>query len=259
MGDRRVAEACREAKYDLQESQYGFPYHHLPTLTKDGAFSRHRVMQWGFEYLCYLEHAREIVNELAPTSILEIGCGDGRFIGMLGELGARRVGVDLSARAISFAKAFFPDVEFFAHSAADLEETFNLVAAIEVLEHIPDEQVSPFLRTLGNLISPGGFALLSVPTKVNRLNPKHYRHYDISLLETQLRESGAPLTIVRADHVYRPSRMVSLYNRATVTSWYTVEISLLNRYVWWYVWTKLRHALPGNGAHIIAVINKIGP
>lgn len=65
-------------------------------------------------------------------------------------------------------------------------ETFDLVTLIEVLEHIPHDLCSQFLRCLGNLVNPGGALILTVPHKNQKMPRKHYRHFCTSELVTLL-------------------------------------------------------------------------
>ena len=67
--------------YDRQEKQYQFPYHHLPLVDNSGNFYGTRGGKWGYGYLCNLYHTSELVNAIKPGSLLDVGCGDGRFLG----------------------------------------------------------------------------------------------------------------------------------------------------------------------------------
>lgn len=242
-------------KFRLQDEQFRFPQHHVPHFV-GRHLSRSRVVSWAFSYLCYLTHIRELAVSLGPRSVLDVGCGEGRFLGMLPPSVERRVGVDLSARALRFARAFYPEIEFLGTDAAELDETFDLVVSIEVLEHVPDEQVAPFLRTLAERTRPDGHVIVCVPTTVMALQRKHYRHYDSHLFEEQLRASGAALSIASLEFVYARSRLVDLYTRVTVNRWWAIEVHWLNRVVWNHVWRHLRLSTEGRGQHMVALLRR---
>lgn len=243
-------------RHRIQEDLYSFPYHHIPHFDNEGVGVRYRTLHWGFEYLCYSRHIREIVQSLRPSSVLEVGCGDGCVIGMLDWGIDRRVGVDLSEQAIRFAKAFHPEVEFLSIDAQELKETFDVVLAIEVLEHIPNDQVNTLLKTLEKRTDKNGYVIISVPTNVVSVRKKHYRHYDLNLLQKQLEEAGAHLDIVSVEYVYKKSRLVKQYLKLTHNHHWLIELKALNRLMWTYVWKRLRKTDEKHGQHLIVVLRK---
>jgi len=240
----------------LQEGQYVFPYHHLAYLDDSGAPWRSRRLTWGFDYLCYMGHIQQLVETLRPESVLEVGCGDGRFIGALPSSIERRVGADISEVAIRFARAFHPSVEFHAVGASQLAGVFDAVVAIEVLEHIPDADVGAFLRTLAARTSKGGHTIISVPTTAVARNPKHYRHYDLETFGQELASSGAPLKLVRSESVCARSWLVRAYSMLTMNRFWSVDIRFINRAVWHYVWKRLRTTTKGRGMHLVALLSR---
>ncbi len=243
-------------RYKIQEDLYCLPYHHIPHFDNEDVGVRFRIIDWGFEYLCYTRHIREIVQSLSPSSVLEVGCGDGCVIGVL-DLGIdRRVGVDLSERAIRFAKAFHPEVEFLSIDAQELKETFDVVLAVAVLEHIPDDQINTFLRTLEKRTNRDGYVIISVPTTVFRVRKKHYRHYDLNLLQKQLEEAEVHLAIANVEYVYKKSLLVKQYCKFTHNHHGFIELRALNRLIWNYVWKRLRKTDENHGKHLVVVLKK---
>lgn len=163
MGTRDRQEVVnREA---LQEAQYMLPYHHLP-----------RLYHWPdkLEYECYMAFIEGIIADKRPRSLLDVGCGDGRLIRDLGF----GMGCDLSPRAIAWAQAM--GLNCVRMDARDVVGKYEMVTAIEVLEHIPPEQSREFTKLLA--LRSQRWVLLSVPTTNAKLNPKHYHHYDYALL-----------------------------------------------------------------------------
>jgi len=236
-------------KFAIQDGQYEFPYHHIPHF-RGGAPSTIRSLNWGLEYLCYLRLLAERVMELAPASVLDVGCGDGRLLGLLDA--PVRHGVDLSAAAIRFARAFHPDVTFEVIDDEAVDAEFDVVTSIETLEHIPDDGTEGFLRALAARARPDGHVLISVPTTVVALNAKHYRHYDLALLQQQVAASGAPLVLEREEYVYRHSRLLKALRRATVNRLWTVEIPAVQELAWRYVQRRVRSATAADGHHLVA-------
>jgi 2-polyprenyl-3-methyl-5-hydroxy-6-metoxy-1,4-benzoquinol methylase len=123
-----------------------------------------------------------LVNGMAPSSILDVGCGEGYVFEALIQAGvtAELFGIDLSEQAIADAKARLGDratlrVED-AHALSQSNERFDLVMMLEVLEHI--EAPERMLETLEQLSRK--HVLLSVPWEpffrgLNFLRGKHLR------------------------------------------------------------------------------------
>jgi 2-polyprenyl-3-methyl-5-hydroxy-6-metoxy-1,4-benzoquinol methylase len=112
-------------------------------------------------------HAKavELINRAQPSTILELGCGEGFVLSALLDAGVRAelTGVELSERAVGIARARLGDRVVIEHRDAreliDDGRRFDMVMMLEVLEHIPDPgQMLPILERLSN-----GWLLLSVP------------------------------------------------------------------------------------------------
>lgn len=171
--------------------EYEFPYHHLPWADRDGAMAFGRLWFVGYEYLLYLHEVVNTILALSPQKVLDFGCGDGRLSYELAKRGIPDiVGIDISERAIAFAKAFNWEnqARFYCIDIRQLdEEGFDVVVAIEVLEHISDEQIDGVLAAIRQRLRQRGYFIVTVPTTVFPLIPKkHYRHYDYNLLQRQV-------------------------------------------------------------------------
>jgi 2-polyprenyl-3-methyl-5-hydroxy-6-metoxy-1,4-benzoquinol methylase len=99
-----------------------------------------RRLMAGFE-----RSLEELFELAAPTSVLDVGCGEGvlaqRWARRLGD--GRVVGIDLEEDSIQagWAAHRAPNLEFLVMQAAELpfaDGEFDLACAIEVLEHLPD-------------------------------------------------------------------------------------------------------------------------
>lgn len=170
---------------------------------------------------------------------------------------SRRVGVDVSERAIRYARAFHPVIDFRAGAADRLDETFNVVTTVHVLEHIPDAQVAMFLQTLASRARPGGCVIVCVPTKVQPLQLKHYRHYDLALFREQLDASRAPLRIASVEYLCRRTWLTPL-RRLLDNRFWLIQDPWVCRLWWRYYWNRVRFASAGNGHHMVVVLEKPG-
>ena len=89
----------------------------------------------------------ELMRRAAPTSLLDIGCGEGVLTHQWAvELGdARVVGIDLEDPQLQaqWEERAAPNLEYQIMKAENLpfaDDEFDLATAIEVLEHVPDPQ-----------------------------------------------------------------------------------------------------------------------
>jgi 2-polyprenyl-3-methyl-5-hydroxy-6-metoxy-1,4-benzoquinol methylase len=108
----------------------------------------------------------ELWTRAAPRSVLDVGCGEGVLTHEWAErLGDRRiVGIDLDDPKLraEWAKRERPNLEFRAEEATRLsfaDDEFDLAAAIEVLEHVPEPEAT--LAEMARVAS--GHLLVSVP------------------------------------------------------------------------------------------------
>jgi SAM-dependent methyltransferase len=244
-------------KFEIQDKQYLFPYHYIPHFDKNGTVTLTRKLNWGLDYLCYQKHLNEKVKKLNPASVLEVGCGDGYFLGGLPSTIERKVGVDLSEKAIAFAKAFHPDCEFHVQDAAEMDEKFDLVAAIEVIEHIPEDLLPHFMKALAARVKDDGIVLITVPTTVIPLNKKHYRHYTLEILENQLKENGCGLEVKSYEYIYSQPWWFGIFKRFFDNRLFSLEFKPFMKFAWHKIWNKYRFADESNGFHLVAVIGKL--
>lgn len=244
-------------KFKLQENQYFFPYHHIPFLDKERGSSviKYRVLSWAHKYFCCLLHLKKKIEEYNPNSVLDIGCGDGRLLGLLNKSISKKTGVDLSKRAIDFARGFHPEIEFLAVDADQLKEKFDIVVAMEVLEHISDEDISDFFKKMENRINEYGHIIISVPTKVIPLNKKHYRHYDLELFQKQLKNSRANLKVIDVEYIFKSSSLINFYNKLTCNSFWIIDFKFFNRLLWQYIWRN-RVVSDKLGEELVLVLRK---
>jgi len=98
---------------------------------------------------------------LKGLRILDIGCGAGILSEPLARLGAEMAGIDPAGENIAVARAHAADagitVDYRSTTAEELAgagEQFDVVLAMEVVEHVND--VPAFVSTCASLVKPGG-------------------------------------------------------------------------------------------------------
>ena len=114
---------------------------------------------------------RQVVAELIRRKVslpegarlLEIGCGTGHNLTMLGEFGSvDALEVDPIARGMA-EKRLGRTVLSSPLPALDglPDDTYDMVAALDVVEHIPDDTAA--LEGIARVLKPGGKLLMTVP------------------------------------------------------------------------------------------------
>jgi 2-polyprenyl-6-hydroxyphenyl methylase / 3-demethylubiquinone-9 3-methyltransferase len=103
---------------------------------------------------------------LKGLRILDIGCGAGILSEPLARLGAQMVSADPSEENIAAAKAHAVEsglaIDYRVSTAEDLAavgERFDVVLAMEVVEHVVD--VTEFIDTCASMVKPGGLLFVA--------------------------------------------------------------------------------------------------
>ena len=198
-------------KLQQQDSQYLFPYHYLPAM-RNGAYRQFESLVWGMEYLSYVEYVVDRLEAVAPVSLVDIGCGDGRVTREMarrlapagGAAGLRLLGIDFSEKAIALARALNPECHFetvdILHDSAG-GAPFAAATLIEVLEHIPVADTGTFIGAIRQTLSDRGHLVLTVPTTARPVNAKHFQHFDEHRLEQLLARDFEIVEMTRLNRI----------------------------------------------------------
>lgn len=242
---------------EIQNEQYmEFPYHYIPYIEQNGCPSVTRLLSWGYEYLAMLEYLKGKILEHKPEKLLDVGCGDGRLIyEMKGDIN-QCYGIDLSEMAINYAKAFNfeENCNFDVKRVQDLIEQFDVVTCIEVLEHIPDDEIESFLTGVWNCVKEGGTLIITVPSTAIPLRSKHYRHYTKEALYASLKYMKIPLDLITCDYIinHRLNQKINKYLCVKIIR----EFPFFRRKLWeWYL-KRVLPSDPSNGRHIVLTVQK---
>lgn len=111
------------------------------------------------------------VRPLSGKTALDVGCGAGLLCEPLARLGAAATGVDAAAENIAVARTHAVGaglvIGYHAGELATLPpERFDLVTAMEVIEHVADK--GAFVAALRDRLAPGGLMVLSTPNRTVR-------------------------------------------------------------------------------------------
>ncbi|WEL16675.1 SAM-dependent methyltransferase [Halorhabdus sp. SVX81] len=112
---------------------------------------------------------------------MDVGCGDGRFLRELGSEypDVTATGIDYSKRAIDMAKALNPGLDFRCVDlrSDEVNMSYNVVTLIEVLEHIPPDDIDSFLDAITDIQDPTGRTIITVPHENKPVQDKHFQHF----------------------------------------------------------------------------------
>jgi len=121
-------------------------------------FSRTRYFVWE-EFKPPAEYANE------GDKILDLGCGNGRFIELFRGKNIEYVGIDISQKLIEIARQKYPNGNFQIFDGLKIpfpDNYFDNIFCIAVLHHIPGSELrQEFLREARRVLKPSGKLILS--------------------------------------------------------------------------------------------------
>lgn len=143
----------------------------------------------GLRYILALRLLRDVEGQRC----LDCGGGDGAMATLLADRGARAVVADPLRAALIWAEV---DGRLDNIQAATLmpfeNKSFEAVAMLDVLEHIPSSGEGLILEEVFRLLTDQGRLVISVPSikNPNPVGGKHYRHYSLGDLQDKLGRAG---------------------------------------------------------------------
>lgn len=171
----------------LQEEEYIFPYHYDDIRTESLC---------NIDYISVLRTIKNMISPFNGQKLLDAGCGDGRFCYELKNENISITGVDYSERALAFARAFNPSINFQQENLFELpfEKEFDIITLVDVLEHIPLDKIEKVRDSLWRALKDNGRIIISVPSTNQPLSAKHYQHFT---KETLVECLGSKLELVK--------------------------------------------------------------
>ncbi|MCS6996284.1 MAG: bifunctional 2-polyprenyl-6-hydroxyphenol methylase/3-demethylubiquinol 3-O-methyltransferase UbiG [Casimicrobiaceae bacterium] len=117
--------------------------------------------------LARIEATLKPLGGIAGKRALDVGCGGGLLAEGLARRGAEVTAIDLSPKALAVARLHALESgltidyrEISAEALSELEpENFDLVACLEMLEHVPDPAQT--VAACARLVRPGGYVFFS--------------------------------------------------------------------------------------------------
>lgn len=122
-----------------------FPKHVVRRLRKDSTF--HFESEMDMASLFPRSILEVTIDRLAPSSVLDVGCGTGRSLEHFLARGIDAVGIEGSRRAIEKSGHSERIVHANLNHAIDLGRSFDLIWSYEVVEHIHPDFVDELMAT----------------------------------------------------------------------------------------------------------------
>jgi len=150
--------------------------HDQPPVTKPFGWLRRGVLASRYGYTALVNNGfQRVVGWLAGVVFyrdeisfnqggpaLDVGCGNGKFVQKLAALGWQARGVEFSESAAKAGISAGLDISIGTLEEAEFAaESFNLISARHLLEHLPDPK--QFMAEIYRLLQPGGRLLIRTP------------------------------------------------------------------------------------------------
>jgi len=220
----------------LQENAYIFPYHYLMNICNN-EIEIGKTMMWGFEYLSYLSFVKKNVLKYYKKGklILDVGCGDGKLINLLNReiLSESISGVDYSEKSLKFAKIFNPGITFYYgdinNSTLFNNIKYDIIILMEVLEHIPLNEISGFIQSISTHLKKNGIVIITVPSDKLQLNKKHFQHFNKVKLSNYLSDY---FDIIEFEFLNSNSKLSQIHNKFFFNKYFVLNHKKLLRKLW---------------------------
>jgi ubiquinone/menaquinone biosynthesis C-methylase UbiE len=111
--------------------------------------------------------------------VLDVGCGTGRWSGLMASRGFQVCGMDVGRQALQYAARRWPDAFFCQVQLPELcfaPETFDLAISVTVLQHVPYDQQPSALCALARVLKPGSHLLLCETMDASDPSPHIFGH-----------------------------------------------------------------------------------
>ena len=113
------------------------------------------------------------------SSILEIGCGYGRYLSVLATLGYQHTyGIDISEEQVNYARQHLQLTNVEQADAIDFLSTrpqqYEVAMLLDVVEHLELDYAITLLKEIYQALPAGGRVLIQVPNGLAPLSPNYY-------------------------------------------------------------------------------------
>lgn len=183
------------ADYEIYSQGAGAEQQAFEQDTGTSAARSQKIVEWPTTHYVFPE----------TGNLLDIGCGNGTFLRAFGARNPkwRMTGLELDSRNQQVIESIPGVAGLHVGSIESLQDRFDLIVLIHVLEHIPHPM--NYLRSLSGRLSPGGLLLIEVPnlekSPFDILVADHCTHFTSEILQGVVASAGFEILAKAADFV----------------------------------------------------------
>ncbi len=142
----------------------------------ENAFEDHS--QAYFKILQFEHNYKNLFSSVSPDDkVLDIGVGRGEMLSCMKKWGFEYLGIDISPSTVAFCQSLGLNSTLVSSTQDFLKQNlarFKVITCLDVLEHVPREQVVEFLSSIREALTSDGLLILQVP---NLQSPFGYLHH----------------------------------------------------------------------------------
>lgn len=212
------AKTIANKNYNLFRKLYSKDYAEIKNTNSTNFWNKHFEKEQSFDTQDQMtrDKIKKIVSLLPKNAhqILDIGFGQGYFeeVVVKKRKDINITGIDISSSAVRRANRKFKG----KYIQGDLrkikknftKDSFDVILAIEVIEHISPKNIFNFFFDANYLLKPNGRLIISTPlnehlrdTKENKSG--HVRDYSTGVISEELRESGFSVSAVHTLYAFK--------------------------------------------------------
>jgi 2-polyprenyl-3-methyl-5-hydroxy-6-metoxy-1,4-benzoquinol methylase len=181
--------------------------------------------------------AYAVAQDYVHGDVLEVGCGEGRGIGLLTGKASSFTAVDKIEPVLNELQKKYRSATFISMNIPPLtglaDNAYDVVVSFQVIEHIADDSL--FLSEIHRVLKPGGIALITTPNRRLSLtrNPWHVREY----LPAEMQQL--------AQTVFPHAEMKGIAGNEKVMAYYEQNKKSVERFTRWDIF-DLQHRMPAS-------------
>jgi len=168
------------------------------------------------------------------SSVLDVGCGGGLWLGLLAQRGhiSRGLGFDAAAPVVDLARSMADSAGLttleFLHLPVEMpwpEGQFDVVTIVDVLHHVPPQFQAQVIATAAGKVRPGGRLIIKDIAPDDRLRAFANRMHDLTLARQWVR-------YMHRDAIIAAARVVGMsveHAQRINTLWYGHDLLVFSR------------------------------